>query len=261
MKPVKKAMGLTYFITGATRGLGLEFTRQLSEDSDNKVIASSRSFENSGELQKLANLRKNVFIVELIVGDETSATRLPEQLNKIDSGIDILIHNAGIALPESSNATLNIGRGVWLEQYRVNVLGAIEVLQNVHPFLLKRDTRKVVFLSSIAGSFSEFIPMPLGPYGQSKAALNYTIKHIAVELKSENFTVLATHPGLVTTDTGKAAIGKLEEVVTDQKALAEVKDSAISPEESVKGLLRVVFESTVEDSGKFFYQDGTVHEF
>lgn len=180
---------------------------------------------------------------------------------KIDSGIDILIHNAAISLPESSDATLNIARGVWLEQYRVNVLGAIEVFQNFYPSLLKRDTRKVVFLSSIAGSFSEFIPMPLGPYGQSKAALNYTIKHIAVELEGENFTILATHPGLVTTDGGKAAIGKLEEVVTDQKALAEAKGAAITPEESVKGLLDVVRKSTVSDSGKFFYHDGTAHEF
>lgn len=56
-------MGLTYLITGATRGLGLEFARQLSEDSDNKVIASSRNLENSGELQKLADLRKTFLLL------------------------------------------------------------------------------------------------------------------------------------------------------------------------------------------------------
>lgn len=254
-------MGLTYFITGATRGLGFEFARQLSEDADNKVIASSRSLKSSGQLQKLADSRKNVFIVELEVGDESSAIALPEQLARIDSGIDVLIHNAGIALPESSDATLNIRRETWLKQYKVNVLGAIEVFQKVYPFLVKRDTRKVIFLSSIAGSFSEFIPMPLGPYGQSKAALNYTIKHIATELESEKFTVIATHPGLVTTDTGNAAIGKLEEVVTDQQALEEVKNSAITPKVSVEGLLNVVKTITVEDTGKFYYYDGSVHDF
>lgn len=253
-------MGKTYLITGATRGIGFEFVRQLSEIADNKVIASARDVQNAGKLQELADLRQNVLIVELEVGDGESAAKLSEQLMKITSGIDILIHNAGIAFPETANATLQIGRNTWLDHYKVNTLGAIEVFQKVYPFLMKNDTRKVAFLSSAAGSFSEFLPMPVGAYAQSKAALNYTIKHMAFEVQNEGMTVLALHPGLVTTDMGNQAVDIYQEVVPGP-ALEEMKLGAVTPEESVNGLLKVIEEAEIEKSGKFLYHDGTVHEF
>lgn len=253
-------MGLTYLVTGATRGIGLEFVRQLSANEDNKVIASARNLNNAAKLQELADLRKNVFIVELEVGNSESSGKLGEQLSKIDSGIDVLIHNAGIALRESADLTINIARKVWLEQYNVNVLGAIEVFQVVYPFLIKKDTRKIAFLSSVAGSLSEFLPMPLGAYGQSKAALNYTIKHIAAELQGEKFTVLATHPGLVKTDMGNDALVAFENKIPEE-AFDRLKSGALTPEQSVSGLLKVISGASTDDSGKFFYHDGSVHEF
>lgn len=254
-------MGLTYLITGATRGIGLEFVKQLSEATDNKVIASARSIEKAGKLKELADTRNNVFIVELVVGDEKSTANLPKQLAKIDSGIDVFIHNAGILLDGSIDVTLNIESEIWLEHYRVNVLGAIEVYQKVYPFLAKRDTRKIAFLSSIAGSFSEFFPIPIGAYGQSKAALNYTIKHIAAELQSERFTVLATHPGVVSTDMGDESFAMFDKVISDKERLNQFKSTAITANESVTGLLEVISKATVDDNGKFFYQDGSVHEY
>lgn len=253
-------MGLTYLIVGATRGIGLEFAKQLSENADNKVIASARKLTKAGKLQELADSKENVSIVELEVGNTESTSQLVEQLIKIDSGIDVLIHNAGIALTESADATLNIGRDIWLEQYNVNVLGAIEVYQAVYPLLVKRDTRKIVFLSSVAGSFSEFFPLPLGAYGQSKAALNYTIKHMAVELQSEGFTVLSTHPGLVKTDMGNEALTSFGDVFPEE-IVNKLKSEAVEPEESVTGLLKVISKASTEDSGKFFYHDGSEHEF
>lgn len=253
-------MGLTYLITGATRGIGLEFARQLSEDPENKVIASARNLNRAGKLEELADLKKNLFIVELEVGNPESTDKLAKQLFKIDSGIDVFIHNAGIALPESAGLTINIGREVWLEQYKVNVLGPIEVFKAVYPLLIKRKTRKVAFLSSVAGSLSEFVPLPFGAYGQSKAALNYTIKHIAVELQSESFTVLSTHPGLVKTDMGNDAVASFDKVLSEE-AVNRLKSRAITAEQSVSGLLKVISKAKVEDSGKFFYHDESEHGF
>lgn len=254
-------MGLTYFITGATRGIGLEFVKQLSEDKENKVIGSARSFEKAGKLKELADLRKNVWIVELVVGDSNSTDKLGEQLAKIDSGIDVFIHNAGILLDGSMDITLNIGAEVWLEHYRVNVVGAIEVYQQVYPLLVKRDTRKIGFLSSIAGSFSEFLGIPLGAYGQSKAALNYSIKHIACEAESEKFTVVAVHPGVVSTDMGEESFAMFDKVIEDKEMLSQFKSTAITAVESVNGMVKVINNATVKDNGKFFYQDGSVHEY
>lgn len=254
-------MGLTYLVIGATRGIGLEFVRELSEVEDNKVIGSSRSLKNAGKLQELADSRKNVSIVELEVGNEESTAKLPEQLAKIVTGIDVLIHNAGVVLPEGNEVTLKINRNAWLDHYKVNVLGAIEVYQKVYPFLAKKETKKIAFLSSVAGSFSEFFPIPIGAYGQSKAALNYTTKHIAAELKDEKFTVLATHPGVVKTDMGNETLESFEKIIPDKEMIAFLKSTAITPAESARELLKVISEATVEDTGKFFYQDGTVHEF
>lgn len=255
-------MGLTYLIIGATRGIGLEFVKQLSDDQGNHVIASARSLKNAGKLQVLADSRKNISIVEIEVGNEASTARLPEQLAKVaPSGIDVFIHNAGVNLTGGSDVTTKIPREIWLKEYEVNTLGAIETYQKVYPSLAKKDTKKITFISSAAGSFSEFFPLPLGAYGQSKAALNYTIKHIAVELQNEGFTVLAAHPGLVKTDMGDEATAYFLKDNPDPQLLETIEKSAITPEVSVQGLLKVIEEAKPEDTGKFYHNDGTVHEF
>lgn len=255
-------MGLTFLIVGATRGIGLEFAKQLSDVQDYHIIASARSVKNAGKLQELADSRKNVSIVEIEVGNEESTAKFSEQLAKVaPSGIDVFIHNAGINLPGSSEITLKTPREIWSKQYEVNVIGAIETFQQVYPSLVKKDTRKIIFISSAAGSFSEFFPLPLGAYGQSKAALNYTIKHIAAELQSENFTVLATHPGLVKTDMGDQAVERMSKSLPNPQILEEIEKSAITVDVSVKGLIKVIDEVKVEDTGKFYYYDGSVHEY
>lgn len=253
-------MGLTYFITGATRGIGLEFVRQLSESGENTVIGSARSIENAGKLKELSESRKNVHIVELVVGDEASTAKLGEQLAKIDSGIDVYINNAGVATVEGANVVANTGRKIWLDHYMVNVIGAIEVYQQVLPFLRKKNTRKIGFISSVGGSVSEFIPFPLTAYGQSKAALNFTVRHIAAELKDEGFTVVALHPGLVDTDMGRSGLKSMENYLP-KEMLEEFEKDILTPEQSVRNLTKVVSELKVDDTGKFFYEDGTVHDF
>lgn len=254
-------MGLTFLVTGATRGIGFEFVKQLSDNAENRVIATARNLNKASKLFEMASLRENVSIVELVVGDEKSTAKLPEQLAKIGPGIDVLIHNAGILLEKSLDATLNIAGDIWLEHYRVNVLGAIEVYQRAYPFLSRKGTRKIVFLSSVAGSFSEFFPFAIGAYGQSKAALNYTIKHIAAELKDEKFTVLAVHPGVVRTDMGGEGFSIFDKIFEDKEELAQFKNSSIDASKSVEGLLDVILNATVEDNGKWFYEDGTVHNY
>lgn len=253
-------MGLTYLVIGATRGIGLEFVKQLSEDKENKIIGSARHQEQAGELQELADSRENISIVEVEVDNEESIVKLGEQLAKIDGGIDVLIHNAGVLLSAGTGMTLDISREMWLEHYKIDVLGAIEVFQQVYPFLIKKETRKIAFLSSVAGSLSEFLPFPIGAFGQSKAALNYTTKHIAAELESEKFTVLAVHPGAVTAARGDQAFKAFKHILPSEM-MDQLRSTAITPEASVKGLLEVISKATVKDSGKFLHHDGSVHDF
>lgn len=253
-------MGLTYFIAGATRGIGLEMAKQASEESsDNIVIASSRSAANAGKLQELADTRKNIHIVELEVGNSESTAKLAEQLKRISSGIDIFINNAGICTAATYNPTTKISSSVWLDHYKTNVLGAIEVFQVVYPFLAEKSTKKIVFVSSAVASFSEFIPMEFGAYGQSKVALNYTVRHIAGELEAEKFIVIPVHPGMVSTGMGNQGIIKIAEI--SPAISADLKSGIITPQESAGGILKLAARLEQKDSGKFFYWNGTEHDY
>ena len=75
-------------------------------------------------------------------------------------------------------------------------------------------------------------------YRSSKAALNMVVKSLSIELAERGITVIAFHPGWVQTDMGGAG-------------------AAITPEESVAGMRRVIAGLTPADSGRFFAYDGS----
>jgi NAD(P)-dependent dehydrogenase (short-subunit alcohol dehydrogenase family) len=91
---------LTYVITGASRGLGLEFVKQLSS-TDSTIFALARNPSNAKDLQELVKQNKNIHTLRLDAADEVSIKAAAEEVSKLaPNGIDILINNAGI----SSNA-------------------------------------------------------------------------------------------------------------------------------------------------------------
>lgn len=245
----------TYFITGGNRGIGFNLLKILSASSENIVIASIRgstSLPKNKELKQLTEARDNIHIVQLDVAQEESINKLPEEIEKIPSftGIDIFIANSGIA--DSYYTVLEAPREVWIDHYRTNVLGPILTLQKIYPLLMLKKTRKVFFISSAAGSITSLLPVPISAYGQSKAALNYTMRELSVELKSEEFTVAAFHPGMVSTDMGQAAMKKF----TGEHDLSKVL-KVITPEESASALVETFNKIVPENSGNFYNYDGS----
>jgi NAD(P)-dependent dehydrogenase (short-subunit alcohol dehydrogenase family) len=91
----------------------------------------------------------------------------------------------------------------------------------------------------------------VSPYGASKAALNYAALAFAAELKPEDFTVVAIHPGVVQTDMLKSA-----EEAFDEQNLAWIKSVSITVENCADNLLDVFKNATKEISGKFLGNDG-----
>ncbi|CAH2350556.1 uncharacterized oxidoreductase [[Candida] railenensis] len=243
-------MTLVYLITGANRGIGFSYVKELSKRPDVKIIATTRSVENSTELLQLKEETKNIEIVKLDVSLEESVDALDEQLKEVaPDGIDIYIGNAGIA--QAGFTVIDAPRDVWVKHYKTNVLGPILVFQVLYPYLLKKGTRKAVFISSVAGSIGGYLAYPNSAYGQSKAALNYSVKEISSELDAENFTVLALHPGLVKTDMVKKLLEGL-----DKEMLKANNIKPIEPEDSVLQQLEVIDKSTRESNGKFFTYEG-----
>ncbi|CAK7913024.1 benzil reductase ((S)-benzoin forming) Irc24p [[Candida] anglica] len=245
-------MSTVYFITGGNRGIGYNLVEQLAARPNTKVITTARDVEKATQLKDLQKKHSNVEVLKLDVSSEESIDTLDGQLQKVaPEGIDIFISNAGIA--DAYYAVKDAPRSVWLKHHQTNVLGPIFVYQVVRPYLLKKSTRQIVFVSSIAGSVGGFIPFSTSAYGQSKAALNMTVKQISFEDAADGFTVIAIHPGMVSTDMGQYGITKFPEGNFDH-ILAMV----ITPEVSATKQLEVIDGLTKESNGVFYSYDGTI---
>ncbi|KAK1943291.1 putative 12-oxophytodienoate reductase 11 [Phytophthora citrophthora] len=197
MTSIKK----TVLITGSTRGIGLTFAEHYIKAGWN-VIGTARANSNTEKLAALAPFK----IVTLDTSDETSVTEAARQLE--GQPIDLLINNAGVAVPADFAASTKDGL---VRQFEVNAIGPFlttrSLLPNLQLAAKHHGTASVVQLSSIVGSIGSLTPESatlfknsLYGYGASKSALNMITRALALELKENNIVVVAVHPGYVDTD-------------------------------------------------------------
>lgn len=220
----------TYLITGATRGIGLEFARQLSRrGKDHTILATAR---DPGKSQDLARLVHEVFPLD--VADEASIMRMAELVK--DRPIDVLINNAGVGSEEKSITDLT--QGELRRVFAVNSFGPLLVTKALLKNL-RGGTGKTVFnITSQLGSITNNKGGSSYPYRASKSALNQLTVSLSNELKGEGFCCVVAHPGWVKTDMGGQA-------------------APLEPEDSVKGMLEVIDRLKPADTGTFFNYDGS----
>ena len=212
-------------ITGANRGIGLEFARQYAADGWD-VVATAR--ETSAELAGLG-----VRVEPLDLRDLDAVAALGAGIN---GPLDLLIANAGTMSPENG-ATADDGRG-WAEMMTVN---------SIAPYLLAKsvlarvaDARgKLIALSSGMGSIGESSGGYV-PYRTSKAALNMAWHSLAIEAKPLGVVAAAIDPGWVKTRMGGP-------------------NAMISAEQSVGDMRRLIERLGPDQSGGFLKRDGTPH--
>lgn len=242
-----------YLIVGASRGIGFALLKKTAQENPQAtIIATARDVSKSIPLQEFAEKNSKIKLVSVEVSSAESIGQLGEKLAKVaPDGIDYLLYNAGIS--KSPFPVLQATRDDWLKHYETNTVGPIEVFKVVYPFLKKRDTKVAVFTSSLAGSVGGYFPFPNSAYGQSKAALNYSIVELSHELQPEGFTIVATHPGLVRTDMTSELPNLLPEEISE-KLLSII----ISPEESADGLYKYAVSGAKQEThnGKFLQYDG-----
>lgn len=216
----------TYLVTGANRGIGYEYCRQLQARGD-RVIAVCRS--TSEELQQLG--------VQVEAGiDITSDDSVADLQNRLsDQGIDVLIHNAGI-LKRMTLDSLDFGS--IREQFEVNALGPLRVTQALLPHL--QAGSKIVLMTSRMGSIGDNTSGGSYGYRMSKVALSMAGKSLAHDLKPRGIAVAILHPGFV------------------QTQMTNFTANGITPEESVQGLLARIDQLTLENSGTFWHANGEV---
>ena len=218
----------TVLITGANRGLGLEFVRQYKE-AGWQVIGTARNPEDAQELAAL-----DVRVVQLDVTDQESVDRMAAEL--AGQPIDLLINNAGI-FPRVGKID-EIDFDDYSRTLEVNTLGPVRVTRALLPNLRQGELKIVAGLSSNLGSIAENERGNFYGYRESKAALNMFTSSLAAELGPDGFTCLALHPGWVRTDMGGA-------------------NANLSPEESVSSMRAVLDGLTAEDNGRYLGYDGT----
>lgn len=216
----------TYLVTGANRGIGLEYCRQLKEKGS-KVIAVCRSAAD--ELQNLGvSIKTDI--------DITSDESVAELVKSLDGQlIDVLINNAGILEPVSLDCLdLNSIR----RQFEVNALAPLRLTQALLPNL-KRGS-KIALMTSRMGSIEDNTSGGSYGYRMSKVALSMAGKSLSQDLKAKGIAVAILHPGLVKT------------------RMTGFTDSGITPEQSVKGLLARIAALNLENTGTFWHSNGEV---
>jgi len=219
----------TVLVTGANRGIGLEFVKSFAADGW-RVHACARNVEKAKEVRALEG---DVVCHKLDVTNGLKVANLARSM--AEEPIDILINNAGQRGPKTAFGETDYD--AWAGVLLVNTLAPLRLVERFIGHVEKSERKLVVNISSRLGSIAEcsgddYI------YRSSKAALNMVTKTLSRDLQDRGVTVVSLHPGWVRTDMGGSA-------------------AAISPGESVAGIRKVIDGLTAKDSGGFFNFDGT----
>jgi NAD(P)-dependent dehydrogenase (short-subunit alcohol dehydrogenase family) len=223
----------TVVVTGAAKGIGLEFVRQYAADGWH-VIATARDPSSPG-LNGVAGVRAH----PLDLGNSQSIVRFGRELQ--DESVDLLIHNAATN-PNEAQSRETLDPEMWVNTARVNALGPVLLTLALAKNLERALTPKVAAVSSIFGSLETNPNVPgLGAmyaYSMTKAALNMGIRRLMGDFGSRGVAFVLFHPGHVRTAMGGP-------------------HATLLPQESVAGMRKMINELTVESSGRFVNYDGT----
>ena len=225
----------TVLITGASRGIGLEFARQYATDGW-RVLACCRHPEKSETLGKLAV--QNPWQVKMHALDVADHAQI-EALAKVlaDESIDLLINNAGIYPGSDKYGFGHTDYAEWMQAFRINTMAPLKMAETLAGQIAKGKQKTIVTITSMMGSIADNGSGGCYLYRSSKAAVNMVAKSLAIDLKPRGIIAVVFHPGWVKTDMGGP-------------------NALIAAEQSVAGMRQVIAKLTMKDSGKFFGYDG-----
>lgn len=205
----------TILITGANRGLGLEFTRQYASIGAN-ILACCRV---PAEAQALQALKKTHTNIQLFGLDVSKGEQIQALAKQIKDPIDILINNAGQS--DKSEAWGNLSSDKFLQTFLVNSVAPLKITEAFSEHVAKSQRKLIVCISSIMGSLSENIGGGYYSYRASKAALNMAMKSAAIDLEPQHIKILLLHPGWVKTRMGgeSASIDAVESITGMRKVI------------------------------------------
>ena len=227
------------FVTGANRGLGLEFVRQYAADGW-RVLAACRAPDQAAALSEIAAAAGGkVTLHPIDVADRAGVHALAAT---IDEPIDILINNAG-QMEGWDEGFGAIDYDKWDRILRTNLFGPAWVSHAFAPHVEKSDRRLIAMMTSGLGSLADNrdgarnLAGKLYMYRSSKAALNMLVSKLAADLKARGIAVVAMGPGHVQTDMGGPT-------------------AQLMPEESIGAVREVLAARCIDDTGRYYFYTG-----
>ncbi|DAC28924.1 MAG: hypothetical protein CMB29_04245 [Euryarchaeota archaeon] len=215
-------------VTGASRGIGSEFTVRLLDDGW-LVYAGYRSDKHRLDLIN----NKNLICRRLDVTDNNS---IKEFADSIPGNVDLLINNAGV--PDGRWRNVKEIDDKWmLEVLDVNSVGPVRMVKELYDKMSHDSLTTVAMISSLMGSIDDCHSGRSYAYRASKTALNMLSVAMKKEAFDDNISLLILHPGWVKTRMGG-------------------EHAPIELEESVEGMLKLIYANSLEDSGRFVQYDG-----
>ena len=222
-------------ITGANRGLGLEFTRQYLADGW-QVFATCRDPASANELQRLTQKAGGkLAIVAMDVTDAKSVRAAAAQVG--DARIDLLLNCAGIT-GVSGQKVGKVNYDSWVRVLEVNTMGPLRVIEAFLDKVARSERKLVVTITSGMGSLTDNTSGGSIAYRTSKAAVNMVTRSAAIDLAPQGITCVVINPGWVKTDMGGP-------------------NATLTAQESVSAIRRLIEKLGPNQTGMFFHYDGT----
>ena len=215
----------TILVTGANRGIGLEFAKQYASDGWS-VIGTAREPDAAEELKAIGAVE----ILQLDVADADSVDAFADTLG--DRPVDLFINNAGVYGSD------DLDRDDWLKTLEINTIAPTLLAERLKPNVAAGDQKKMAVISSMMGSIGDGNGSNAIIYRSSKAAVNAAWKALSNRYRDDGIAVAILHPGWVQTDMGGP-------------------NATIDTETSVTGMRAVLDGLSVQSTGRFTAYDGS----
>ncbi|KAL3443199.1 hypothetical protein BJX65DRAFT_208899 [Aspergillus insuetus] len=249
----------SYLITGASRGLGFEFIRQLSADPANVVIGLVRN--KAATEEKIAKeIGRKVYVVEGELTNYDSLKKAAEEVSKFTSSLDYLVANAAVIsewaayegigdLGAKDSARLE---AELVSSFQANVVGNVHLFNLFLPLIEKGEAKKVITITSGMADIdfiANFNIASGAPYSISKAAMNAAVAKFSAQYRKDGILFLGLSPGLVNTSENTnptpEQIEGLKQMIQQFATYAPGFTGPITPKESVEHLLDVIYRADI----------------
>ncbi len=209
-----------WFVTGASKGLGLSIVKELLAQNY-AVAATSRTIE---ALKEQVGNNNNFLPLEVNLTDETSVKNAVSKTIDQFGGIDVAVNNAGYGqLGTIEELTDEETR----QNFEVNVFGSLNVIRDVMPHLRAKKSGHIINISSIAGFTGAYAGV--GIYCATKFAVAGFTEALSAETKEFGISATVVYPGVFRTNfLEQSSIGLPKNPITEYKEGRKVESFHIN---------------------------------